>query len=102
MHGFATYGIQVVSGTEIRLGKAILRSTKDNPDLTKPTDSPGEAMGGSESIRSPACTKQIVFNKIFMSNVVCKALQSLVFTSSLGPKFYWGKRFVILRKTISI
>ncbi len=70
MHCFAAYGIQVVSGTEIRLVKAIFRSTQDNLDLTEPKDSPGESMGGSEGLRPPACTKQTVFDKILLSNVV--------------------------------
>ena len=60
MHGFATSGIQVVSGTEIRFGKAIFRSTKDNLDLTKPKDSPGKSMGGSEGLRPPAYTEQTI------------------------------------------
>ena len=62
VHGFAAYGIQVVSGTEILLGITISRSTKDNFDATEPKDSPGESMGGFEGLRPPACTKLTVFN----------------------------------------
>ena len=72
--------IVVVSGTKLQLVGAIFRSTQNNLDLTKAKDSPGESIGGSEDLRAPACTKQTVFNKILLSNVVCMALQSLLFS----------------------
>ncbi len=70
MNSFAAYGIQVVSGTEILVLGAIFRSTQDNLDLIKPKENPGEFMGGSEGLRPPACTKQPIFDKILLSNVV--------------------------------